>query len=219
METEIKLRFADEKSLYEVLDSDWFASYCTNPGNRRTYLLENRYIDTADMKVSMRGGMIRSRHYSGNSEDFHEFTVKYGGGVEGGLHKRHEWNLKSDDGVFAIDKFKSGCSGSAEPSKLLDEVLEGITDSDLILLCSNSFTRTTSQLKLDNSIIEACFDYGAIEDSEGIVREYICELELELLSGTTETLETMANIVREHASCEPFDDTKYHRTIRYIKKS
>ena len=218
METEIKLGFDSEKSLYDVIGSDWFAVYCIDPDSRITYLLENSYIDTSDMKVSSRGGMIRSRHYSGENDSFYEFTVKYGGGVEAGLHRRHEWNAKSVDGRFEIEKFKKDCSDSNEPLELLNEVLDGITDDDLELLCSNSFTRTTVKLKYENSVIEACFDYGTIEDSKGQIKEYICELELEILEGSVDDLNLMADVVRSHVKCEPFDDTKYHRTIKYIDK-
>ena len=218
METEIKLAFSSKESLYDVIGSDWFACYCIDPDSHSTYLLENSYIDTSDMKVSSRGGMIRSRHYSGENDDFYEFTVKYGGGVESGLHRRHEWNVKSVDGRFDIERFKLDCVCGDEPSELLDEVLSGITDDDLELLCSNSFTRTTVKLGIKNSVIEACFDYGTIEGSNGQIKEYICELELEIVEGTVDDLNSMADIVRSHAKCEPFDDTKYHRTIKYINK-
>ena len=168
------------------------------------------------MKVTSRGGMIRSRHYSGEDSDFYEFTVKYGGGVESGLHKRYEWNVKSETGAFAIEAFKKNASGE-DPAELLDEVLAGIEDKDLVELCRNSFTRTTFKLRSGESILEACIDYGSIEDCVGQVREYICELELELISGRVKDAEAMAEIIMNHAPCKPFDDTKYHRTIKYIK--
>ena len=217
METEIKLGFADKESLYGVIGSDWFTEYCTDGTSGVSYILENSYRDTKDMKVSSRGGMVRVRHYAGGDDDFYEFTVKYGGGVEGGLHKRYEWNVKSETGVFAIGEFKKNAADE-DPVELLDELLEGISDTDLLELCRNSFRRTFLELRYGVSTMEACIDYGTIEDSEGQVREYICELELELVSGDVSDVQAMSEVIMANASCKPFDDTKYHRTIRYISK-
>ena len=93
METEIKLGFIDKESLLTVADADWFKAYCIDTGE--TFLLENTYLDTNDLKVTSNGAMIRVRHYSGDADDFYEFTVKYGGGVSDGLHRRFEWNVKA----------------------------------------------------------------------------------------------------------------------------
>ena len=217
METEIKLGFADKESLYGVIGSDWFTAYCTDNTSGVSYILENSYRDTKDMLVSRRGGMVRVRHYAGGADDLYEFTIKYGGGVEGGLHKRYEWNVKSETGVFETAGFKKSAAGG-DPVELLDDLLDGITDADFIELCSNSFRRTTFELKYGGSTMEACIDYGTIEDSEGQIREYICELELELVSGDVNDVQAMSEVIMEHASCKPFDDTKYHRTIKYINK-
>ena len=216
METEIKLGFNDKESLLQVPAADWFKIYCLDDGD--TALLENTYLDTGDLKVTGNGAMIRVRHYAGDCKDFYEFTVKYGGGVAGGLHRRYEWNVKSDTDAFDVETFKAGAKGQSDSDDLLDKALEGITDSDLTVLCRNSFTRTVIHLKYGDSTMEACFDHGTIEDGCGQVREQICELELELVSGRVEDIEAMADIVTKNAPCAPFDDTKYHRTLKYIDK-
>lgn len=216
METEIKLGFDNDKSLLDVLDSDWFKALCPD-GQAVTYLLGNSYLDTPELTISKRGGMIRVRHYCGADEDFYEYTVKYGGGAAEGLHKRYEWNLKSDSDKFSVGSFKANAEGN-DPSQILEEALEGISDQDLILLCRNTFTRTTIALQYGGSVMEACFDRGAISDSEGVIRENICELELELISGDVSAIEHVSDIILANASCKPFDDTKYHRTIKYISR-
>ena len=216
METEIKLGFNDKDSLLAVAGAEWFKAYCLDTGD--TSLLENTYLDTRDLKVTGNGAMIRVRHYSGNAKDYYEFTVKYGGGVSDGLHRRYEWNIISDTEEFDVEGFKAGAKGQSDSDDLLDKALAGITDSDIRVLCRNSFTRTMIRLKYGDSTMEACFDYGAIEDGSGQVREYICELELELVSGRVEDIEAIAGIVTGNAPCAPFDDTKYHRTLKYIDK-
>ena len=113
---------------------------------------------------------------------------------------------------------KISAKGQNDSADLLNEALAGITDNDLKVLCRNSFTRTMIHLKYGDSTIETCFDRGTIEDGSGRVREYICELELELVSGRVEDIEAMAGIVIDNAPCGLFNDTKYHRTLKYIDK-
>lgn len=216
METEIKLGFIDKDSLLAVAGAEWFKAYCLDAGD--TSLLENTYLDTRDLKVTLNGAMIRVRHYSGDDKDFYEFTVKYGGGVSDGLHRRYEWNVKSDSEAFDVEGFKAEAKGQGDSDDLLDRALAGITDNDLTVLCRNSFTRTVIHLKYGDSTMEACFDHGTIEDGRGQVREYICELELELVSGKVEDIEAMSRIVTDNAPCALFNDTKYHRTLKYIDK-
>jgi triphosphatase len=216
METEIKLGFIDKESLLAVADADWFRAYCIDNGD--TSLLENTYLDTNDLKVTGNGAMIRVRHYSGDAKDYYEFTVKYGDGVSDGLHRRFEWNVKSDTDSFDVDGFKASAEGQSDSGDLLDKALEGVNGKELTVLCRNSFTRTIIHLKYGDSTMEACFDRGTIEDGRGRVREHICELELELVSGRVEDIEAMAGIVIDNAPCGLFNDTKYHRTLKYIDR-
>ena len=219
METEIKLGFDDEQSLYSVKGADWFSAFFIDSDPGQTYLLENSYLDTEDLKVTSRGGMIRSRHYVGGDSSFYEFTVKYGGGSADGLHKRYEWNVRSDDGILDINDFKAKAIECGDSPELLDEVLSGINEGELGLLCMNTFKRSIIKLKYGESLIEACFDYGDIKDSEDKVKEHICELELELVSGDVKDVLALADIITGKAPCKPFDDTKYHRTIKYLKRN
>ena len=217
METEVKLCFKDKESLYNYSLSDSFKTLVVSGCDPEPVLLENSYIDTKDLTVSMRGGMIRSRHYKGSDTDTYEFTVKYGGGVVNGLHQRLEWNVKSDIGEFSVEKFISAISDSNDPEDKLKEVFEGISDKDLNVLCTNSFTRTLYEISFENSRIEACFDSGIISNSDGSVTDEICELELELTNGDINELNKLALIIREQTGSVPLDASKYERTLKILK--
>ena len=117
-----------------------------------------------------------------------------------------------------MDGFKASAEGQSDSGDLLDKALEGVNGKELTVLCRNSFTRTIIHLKYGDSTMEACFDRGTIEDGRGRVREHICELELELVSGRVEDIEAMAGIVIDNAPCGLFNDTKYHRTLKYIDR-
>lgn len=214
METEVKLGFKDKESLYKVALSDAFRKLCPdNTGISDPLLLENTYLDTEELSITKRGGAIRIRHYKGASKDSYEFTVKYGGGTSKGLHKRFEWNVKSLDGKFTIDSFKSAATNGNDPYDLLNEVFKGITDEDLKVVCFNSFNRTVYELNYKNSTIEACFDSGLITNSDASKTDEICELELEMIKGDIEDLNEVTAILTEGADCSPLDKTKYMRTL------
>lgn len=212
METEVKLSFKDQESLYGFASSELFRKYCPEPSVSEPVLLENTYLDTSKMLISERGGMIRIRHYSGNNKDSYEITVKCGGSAVNGLHKRYEWNRESSNGLFSMSEFIDGISADDDPVEVIQELFKDINDSDLGVICSNSFNRTTYEIKADNSRVEACFDSGMIYGAEGR-SDMICELELELIEGSVDVLNRLSDEMVEATGCIPFEDTKYRRTV------
>ena len=212
METEVKLGFKDKESLFNVAKTDSFLKFCKDP-EVLPVLLENTYLDTEDLFITKRSGAVRIRHYSGNGEDSYEFTVKYGGGTSQGLHRRFEWNVKSDTDKFSIESFKRQASGDKDPSDLLNEVFEDLKDDYLKVVCFNSFYRTIYELSYGSSIIEACFDSGLIRNYDGTKTDEICELELEIVEGNIGDLEALTAILIKDADCAPLDKTKYSRTL------
>jgi len=211
METEVKLAFKDKDSLFSAVSTDWFKSRCQNPDSRPV-TLENFYLDTEDRSLAARGVSFRKRHYTAEDTDFFEFTAKYKGEVKEGVHNHFEWNLKSSDGVIDLELFKREAEGDG--LELLSEVLDGIKDRDLKVLCSNAFDRTYYDFRFEDSTMEACVDYGEIKDSSGKACDLICELELELKDGTVEDLENAKAKITADLGGVPFDETKLARTLR-----
>ena len=62
--------------------------------------------------------------------------------------------------------------------------------------------------------MEACIDYGKIKDREGKPCDTICEMELELKSGTAKDLEDAKVQIVERFGAVPFDETKLARTLK-----
>ncbi len=213
METEAKLAFKDKDSLYGFAATDFFRGFCVDPDVPVPVLLENTYLDKADLDISRRGGMIRIRHYAGGGEDIYEFTVKYGGSVSVGMHQRYEWNLKNSNPDFSISDFIRSVPLEDDSRDVLPEVFGDIKDDDLTVICSNSFYRTVFELSYEGSIIEACFDSGIISSSDGLRTDEICELELELIKGDISNLRSLTDLVMNNAGCVPLEDTKYRRTL------
>lgn len=215
METEVKLAFNSKESLKALISLDSFTSLCKDL-NIEPKLLENFYLDTKNMTVLSRGGSVRRRHVSGSEVDYYEQTVKYGGGAQKGLHRRHEWNA-SLNGDFSIEAFKDAADSQDDPKELLDEVFDGLTDEDFEILCSNSFNRTTYKVAYGESLIEACFDIGTIYNSDKSDSEDICELELELISGNIDDLNSLSALIKEISDCVPLDASKYARTLKLVR--
>ena len=213
MEVEAKLRFEDRKSLYSLEDSKTFRSLSSGEGIAHPVRLENIYLDTGALTISNRGGRIRGRHYSSDTDDYYEITVKCGGSAKDGLHRRYEWNILSEDGKFSIKDFSSRITEDDDPVEIFEELFSDISDEDIDILCSNTFERTTYQLTYGNSRIEACIDYGVITSSDGKRSDTICELELELMDGDVCDLQRLQSIFRDEFGCTPFEDTKYRRTL------
>ena len=216
METEVKLGFKNKESLYKVISSASFRKLCSDEGLIEPVLLENSYFDTPDMKITSRGGMIRSRHFFADDKEVFEFTVKYGGSVTEGLHKRLEWNVRSDDGNFRIADFKAKAitqNAEGDSSEALDELFEGITDDGLSVICSNSFSRAVYHLAYQGTAVEACFDSGIICNSDGSKTDEICELELELIEGDMFGLAYITGFITDENECAPLEKTKYSRTL------
>lgn len=215
METEVKLSFKDTESLMEAASSELFKGIIVSIGPK-TMTLENYYLDTTDMKILSRNGSVRKRIVKGD-ETYIEGTVKYGGGASSGLHKRYEWNARLN-GDFSIEEFKKGAASDGDPVELLDEVFEYIGTSDLKPLCFNSFQRTICEIKVNDSLIEACFDSGVIYNSDKSASEDICELELELISGSVDDLMSIADCAKESFDCFPLDKSKFQRTLELAKR-
>ena len=211
METEVKLAFKDRESLFSAASSAWFVSHLESPDSK-PFTLENFYLDTTGRALCSRGVSLRKRHYTSEDSDFFEFTAKYKGEVKEGVHNHFEWNLKSHEGVLDLDAFKRDAEG--DDLSLLEEVLKGIEDDSLVVLCSNTFERTYYSFRYGSSVMEACIDYGKIKDSAGNPCDTICEMELELKTGSVEDLEGAKSQIVKDFGAVPFDETKLARTLK-----
>ena len=101
---------------------------------------------------------------------------------------------------------------------LIIQMRMGFTDRDLVILCFNSFERTSYKLQYNESLIEACFDSGVIYNQDKTVSEVICELELELEKGSDSDLTGLSNLIKAGFGCIPLDKSKFQRTLELAKR-
>ena len=134
-------------------------------------------------------------------------TVKGMGTVEGGLHRREEWNTSLPD---------------QRPNLLLleDETLRTrlaslIKEQPLVPLMTTRFQRTLGIWEHSSGTqVEVALDQGVIETAK--VQLPISEVELELKKGSSLELLELGEILSSHVSLVPSDTSKFHRGLQLL---
>ncbi len=144
-------------------------------GRATSRAMHSIYFDTADRALQQRQAALRLRREGTRWVQ----TLKFGGGVEGGLHTRHESEMRVAGPVLDARMFE-------HPA--LAPILRGAdAGTTLTPVFTADFRRTTRLLALDDETrVEFCVDVGTIVAGARI--EPICEIELELKSGNAATL-------------------------------
>lgn len=130
--------------------------------------LNNSYFDTPELDLTRLGYALRLRRVDGHWLQ----TAKWGGSVQGGLHRRKESEVEADGEIIDLARF---------PNRSLRRDLAPFADK-LRLLFVTDFWRTAWELVTETGdYIELALDQGEIRCGEKCTR--ISEIELELKSG------------------------------------
>ncbi len=181
METEIELKFFVSPEFSDVLLAKISENKVLQHSRRE---LGNLYFDTADTWLRQHDIGLRIRRF----DDVYVQTVKTAGRVVAGLHQRPEYNAEHDSDVPKL---------SLHPDDIWP-VGKSIDDlqAELAPLFETNFTREQWLVAMpDGSQIEVAFDQGQVIAKDQC--DPICEVELELRSGQTEALFTLARALSE----------------------
>ncbi|PSU22507.1 inorganic triphosphatase [Photobacterium phosphoreum] len=176
METEIELKFFVLPEFSTQLVGKISAAKILQQSSRE---LGNVYFDTPDQLLRQHDIGLRIRRF----DDVFVQTLKTAGRVVAGLHQRPEYNVEVN---------------STEPCLALHPADAWPRDFDVVAtqqhiqpLFSTDFRRQQWLVAMpDGSQIELAFDHGEV--SVDAKRSPICEVELELKSGQTDALFTLA---------------------------
>lgn len=165
LETELKLRL-DPHNVPALLRHPLLKG-----GTRRsTRRLRSVYFDTPALDLWRAGVSLRIRHDGDNRIQ----TVKFGGGVTGGLHERHEIDTRIAHDVPDFAALAAGEAAAHFASHELRAHLKPLLVTD--------FRRTSVIVKPAAGVaIEVCIDRGTI--GGGDTHEPLCEVEFEMKSG------------------------------------
>ncbi|RXJ70509.1 inorganic triphosphatase [Veronia nyctiphanis] len=177
METEIELKFFVSPDFSRHL-RDKIADLKVLQQSHRN--LGNIYYDTPDLQLRHNDIGMRVRRY----DDVFVQTLKTAGRVVAGLHQRPEYNAELTGPTPDI---------SLLPAEVWpDSVNAELLASTLIPLFSTDFERQQWLIAMpDGSQIELAYDNGQVSTEQGGL-DPICEVEIELKSGQTGALFTLA---------------------------
>lgn len=161
---------------------------------RQQFQMQTTYYDTPTGALSARHYTLRQRLENGTRV----CTLKTpAAGIS-----RNEFELVCDDLVLAAEQF---CRmGAPEDFALL------IRDG-LIPVCGAEFTRIAISLELEDAVVELALDSGILTGGGQI--EPLCEVEVELKSGTKEGADLFSSILADEYSLILEDKSKFRRAF------
>ena len=150
----------------------------------REIALSNVYFDTPDLALARSKSAVRLRRAPQGWLQ----TFKTVGTADGGLHRRHEWEMPVAADALEIDALAAACDVPEAAAALRTAA------PALHALFRTDFSRTLWRIAVDGSIVEAAVDVGEIAAQVGddAQREPISEVELELIDGAEAALQTLA---------------------------
>lgn len=158
------------------------------------------YFDTPSLKLAKKGVALRVRKMGGKWVQ----TLKTEGEHSGGLSKRPE--LETPVGRPQPDF-------SLFPGAIVDKLIPPKWRSSLVPVYETRFDRTAWNLRAsDGSRVEVALDVGEI--IAGKRKESLCEVELELKSGTPDALFDLAGMLAQKILLIPHEPSKAARGAR-----
>lgn len=191
MGAEYELKFQANEECQGAVTEDY-------PGQWETIAMQTTYFDTPSGSLSAKRYMLRLRQENGAPV----CTLK----TSGKGNERGEWETACDDITAAVPMLcKLGC-----PADLADLVAEG-----LVPICGARFTRQAKLLELPDFTAELALDQGILFSGEKQLP--LCEIEIELKSGSREALVAFAETFSAKYGLKPEDKSKFARALSLYK--
>jgi inorganic triphosphatase YgiF len=204
MEIELKYRVDSGAQAGDIL-SDGLITAIEEPGSRCTVPVRAVYFDTEDLILSKNMIAFRIR----KEGDRLVGTLKWGGNdeLEYGLYEREEANVPLAD----ESQFEMPDPGIFKETEIGETLTKLIAGKPLIGLFETVFTRTSLRIDSGESICEVAVDTGEII-AKGR-SERISEIEVELFTGSKESLINIGERIKEKYGLKPERRSKYRRGL------
>ncbi|WP_199883887.1 CYTH domain-containing protein [Anaerosinus massiliensis] len=201
-EIELKLQVTEEAA-WESLKNQ--IKTMPGAGGYEKISLAANYFDTED-------GFLHKEHlaYRTRKEGAQWVaTIKGGGSVCNGLHKRAEWNLCVDDGRPDLRVFLQTDVDQA--------ILRELGNKELISIVQTEFIREVVILHIDGSEIEIAMDRGSIMAGKNTAP--ILEIELELKAGHEDAVLKLGDYFMTQFPVKRSDKSKFLRGLELKNQS
>ena len=187
MGVEFELKFSASREQQEAIRQAYSAE-------EQIFQMQTTYYDTPTGQFSERKCTLRRRLENGVSI----CTLKTPAGGFG----RREWEVACDTIEAAIE----------ELCKLeVPEELTALAAEGLIPICGARFTRVAKTICWEDAVLELALDQGIL--TGGNRETPLCEVEVELKSGSQETCLAFARILSEHFGLEEEPHSKFRRAL------
>lgn len=187
MGAEYELKFQAAPAVQEAV-------LCAYSGGWETITMQTTYYDTPSGSLSAKKYMLRMRLENG----VRVCTLK----TPGKGSERGEWEVTCQDITAAVPELcKLGC-----PDDLLSLCQEG-----LIPICGARFIRQARILELPDFTAELALDNGILFSNRKELP--LCEIEIELKSGSKEALDTFAESFAAKYSLQAENKSKFVRAL------
>lgn len=190
MATEYELKYKATPAILTAVEAAF-------PADWEQVQMETTYYDTPDRALSALRYTLRKRLQNGISV----CTLKTPAGAA-----RGEWETECDTIEDAIGKLIS----MGAPADLAELTREG-----LVHTCGAKFTRLTKTLAIPGGSVELALDQGYLLG--GSQTEPLCELEVELKTGSQEACDTFAEAISTRFGLLPEQKSKFARAVALHK--
>lgn len=205
MATETELKLLIEPAAMEQLSRHPLLS---DAQGQNPQLLYNTYYDTPALELAAEKVALRVRQQGGRFIQ----TLKTRGQSVNGLHQRGEWEWDL-------------ASATLDPLLLGEDIWPQALDSadllHLLPIFTTDFKRRLWWLSFEGAEIEVALDQGDVVcecPQGGRLSDAICEVELELKSGSPAALFTLAQRLGEGINLMPGDISKAQRGYRLFSQ-
>ena len=199
MELEYKLAVPNPALLERILFDEQVAQ--VRQGGYTLINMATIYYDTPDRRLNTRRWTLRLRQENNRLVA----TLK----TPGTGRARGEWECEASS-IHAAIPLLLEAGAPAE----LPEVLDG---EPLIPVCAAQFTRRAANLAFaDGTVCELCGDIGMLMG--GSNEESLCEVELELKSGTAETAEAFVGELMDRFDLQEEPRSKFARASALARR-
>lgn len=199
MELEYKLAVRDPALLEQILFDPQVAE--VRQGGYQLMDMATIYYDTADSLLRQRQWTLRLRQENSRLVA----TLK----TPGQGRERGEWECEAGS-IQAALPLLTAAGAPAELEQLVGQ-------QRLIPVCAAQFTRRAATVAFaDGTVCELCGDVGLLVG--GGNEEELCELEVELKSGSAETAEAFAEELAERFELHEEPRSKYARALALAKQ-
>lgn len=206
MEIELKYSIPDAGIIEQMWRQEVFEKYGTV--DRDTMIpMSATYYDTEEGALSAVDAAFRIRKEGGH----YVATLKWNDQVQDGLFEREELNINLEEGQCRNPTIR--IFSESENSRALIDL---IGDRPLVPTIKTDFIRHVMRIDTGTSIFEADLDTGSI--TAGTESLTICELEIELYSGSRDEMAKVGQDMAERFGLVPGVQSKFQRGLEAYRR-